>query len=287
MHPRVDSNAFGPIPSGPGFSQQASTPSGSLRGDACVAKDPARMLADAAEETSRELADKVGQKSLGARQVKAGKRPMTLSIEKCQEYLEKARSLDDKARQEQFTRQCLQTGARQAHEQAGRQAPGNPTEQYALLEMTRLEGKARNAPPDVMARIEAALENLADTYGKEIETRLNTIDAAVSYGETAKEISTFQASFDVLAARRMSVAGTLDLVVRQLAGDRTGSKLESGFDALIAATGRQLAICCSAPEKEHLQAVNTTLNDLKVMNTVKAGCEELLVRTFESAARGA
>ncbi len=280
---RIDSNAFGAMAASTGANPQASTTSGSLKGDPCLVKDPARMLVDAAEELGRELSDKVGDKAHGARQVKAARRPMPVSIEKCQQYLEKAKSLDDQARLQKFADQLLRTGGLRAHEQAGRQAPGNSAEQFTLLTFARKQGEDGKWPAETRAWIDAALENLWDTAGPEIEARLATIDAAAAYGDTAREVQTFQANYDLLASKRYNFSDTLKLVMSQLGG-KDGSKMESAFNALIAATGQQMPTCSQPQQADHLMEVASTLFELKAMNTVKAGCGELLARTLESEA---
>ncbi len=285
MHPRIDSStAYGPMSAGTGANQQAAT--GSMRGDPCVAKDPASMLVDAAEELGREVSTKVAEKSSSERQVKASRHAVPLSVEKCREYLEKAQALDDKERLQKFADQLLKTGGQRAHEQAGRQAPGNPAEQYTLLAFARQQAADSHWPEPTIARIDAALENLWDTSGQQIATCLQTIDAAASYGETAPEVRAFQASFDLLATRPHGVTETLNLVMRDLAG-KSGAKMELAFESLLSATGMQLAACRSEPEMIRLTATNDTLNDLKVMNTVKACCSELLSRTLEREAGAA
>lgn len=280
---RIDSNAFGAMAAGTGPNPQATTTSGSLKGDPCIAKDPAQTLIDAAEELGRELSDKVGDTAHGARQVKAARKPVPLSVEKCQAYLEKAKSLDDQARLQKFADQLMRTGGHRAHEQAGRQAPGNPTEQFALLTFARKQGEDANWPAETLARIDAAIENLWDTVGPEIEVHLATIDAAASYGSTAPEVRAFQANYDLLATRRHNFAETLKLVMNQLAG-KDGSKMETAFEALLAATGQQMPTCRLDQHAVHLQGVASTLFELKTMNTVRAGCGELLARTLESEA---
>lgn len=267
-----------------GSSQRGATQSGSFKGEPVRVHDNGINLTNASEELSLAMASKVEQKIHAERTIRPGERPRVVTIARITEYLDKARNSTPPQELQTLARRLLQDG--RDPRQVAREHPSfrTPTEQYLLLQYALQLGPAAGATPEALERIEDALSDLEEWFGKVIDVNLATIDQAGKYGDSAQEVRNFQGSVQVVLGKP-SLSQALQEVL-QLAGT-AGGKLEVALSSFMEALGACLAATRSSTDKALLQTLVTDLYHLKSLKTLMEDCRKLLkdLRQRKAAAR--
>lgn len=238
-----------------------------------VAAPGSSVLGDAAEEIALLFGEKAERKRHEDRIVKGATRPMDLTVERINAYLDKAHKQSRAQALAQAARQLLSAGAAGLRE-ALQQLPGfqQPTERYLLLRFTRLTAPQEGAPADMLLRLDQAIADLETLHGESIQANLLTIDHAADYGRSPQEVSTFQNSLQsVLDAPTLGRA--LQEVLR-LAGE-TGQRMDAAMGHLMQALGACLA-GGAVNQPALLQSVLGDLFQLKSLNTLLESCRQLV-----------
>ncbi len=238
-----------------------------------VASPAQSVLGDAAEEIALLFGEKAEHKRHEDRIVKAASRPMDLTIEKINAYLEKAHKQSQAQALADAARRLLEVGAgglRSALLELGRFQ--NPTERYLLLRFARLMGQREGVAAEMLQRLDQALADLETLHGETIHAHLLTIDHAADYAGSAAEVTAFQNSL-VSVLDAPTLARALEEVLR-LSGE-TGQRLDKAMGSLMQALGACLA-GGAVNQPALLHAVLSDLFQLKSLNTLLASCRRLV-----------
>ncbi len=239
-------------------------PPGSIGGIPVTPEDGRSVLAEAAEEVGLHLSARIEQRLHADRATAAARPPRVIRLERINEYFEKSRQTPGRGDLASLVRDLLKGEGVGSFMSSGARGLG-PTERYMLLQYALEVGRSGELSGDLIAQTEDALADLEMHADMLIRADLATIDQAVAYGESARDIAKFQASLHAILGKPDLGQAFQEAVV--LAGGK-GSRLEVAVTQLMEALGACLAACSAASEKVRLETLVGELYHLKCINTL-------------------
>ncbi|MEY4653650.1 MAG: hypothetical protein RI884_2231 [Pseudomonadota bacterium] len=277
MNLRFDTSLPPQSPERPARLYLTPAPDGQLRGTPVRLIEAPSPLGDAAEEVSLHLAEKVQHKTHSDRKIRASSLLQRLSFDQIRLYLEKVGRMEV-ARDLPGRALGLLSEAGQDPDMALQRlgkAIEDHTERYLLLHYARDTAVAQGASPDLIAQLEAALDDLQTRYADTLTTQLATIEHAANFGHDAQGVRHFQHALQAILGKP-----TLSLALREVINisGATGNRLEAAIAALQKALGTCLQISVNSQEKALLQVLVTDLYHLKALKTLFKECKALVYR---------
>lgn len=280
---RTDANALSQLASGDVWSPGATAQTGTLRGQQVQVTDGPSPLGDAAEEVSMLFSEKVETLEHEQREVESGSHILVMEVEDITTYLEAAKAFQDPARLAELAKRMLAAGGEPPRQLAYQQSR-DPSHQYVLLQYAFRQGQSEGASAEVLDRLADAIAEMEDQLGPQIRAGLNSIGSASIWSQDAHGVETFQRTYRDVALGDLPLSQTLRLVLERLGGS-SGTLIEQGLKAMIAALGADLAAVRPSRERIRLKTLRSDLYELTVINTVFEGCKTLEKRLQQRQGR--
>ena len=272
---RIDGAQQAPTGFGPGMDAGTTSGSsagmrGSLNQQQVVVDSGSSVLADAAEEISLHQSEKAETKHMAERKKELARPAAMMKAEAIENYIDAAEGEGGAEKLAALARRMLSGEGDPAR--LARQSSGNPTSQYLALQYALGQGEREGASPDVLDRLQEALEDLEMSHGPRIRADINTIGAAAEGGAAPAEVARFQQTYTDVVLGKPTLNQTLALAL-----ERFGEQdLATGLQRLTRALGQDLAAERPSAEPTRLQSLVQDLYHLGVATTVLEGCRVLL-----------
>ncbi|MGE0329460.1 MAG: TyeA family type III secretion system gatekeeper subunit [Ramlibacter sp.] len=251
---------------------------GSLAGEQVRISTAASILSEEnREELGMHLADKIQGKTIKDRQVSGTRGVRRMQIEQIQAYLEATRRFPDpKALADLVRRMQTQAHPSDVAERASR----SPAQQFALLQLALEDARTRGLGPDVLDRLQEALEDLDYEHGAAIQAGLNTAQVAADFAPDAEGVENFQQAYTDIVLGEKNFAQTLLTVLKRLPAAR-GDDFRNGLQALLLALGADLSAASPSRDVVRLQALVQDVYRLEVAGSVLDNCTRLSERVAQ------
>lgn len=259
---RIDGNIPRPGPDGAGNLAGNTASRGLYRGEQAVLKNDGPNLTDAAEEMSLHFSEKVERQAADEHEIEAELPLQIMRAEQIRDYLDSAQSFRDPSVLVNLAKRMIDAQAGPL--QLARQATDDPTEQFLLLQFALQQGEAQGAPAERLAALREAVATLEFEAGPQVYAGLNSIDAAVQFGNSPDTIRGFQNTYREVVLAAANLAQALDVILGRF-GEQD---FERGLTSLLKALGADLAAARPSIAPERLQTLLQDIYQLEVVNTL-------------------
>jgi type III secretion protein W len=245
---------------------------GTFRGESVRTLDMQSTLADAAEEITLVVAEKIEDKELSDRKLEADHPSHEMSSEEIDAFLDDSHAGDDPGVLAQFAARLL--SGRESPKNVAREFSGDVTQQFVLMQHALQQGRAGGAGAEILELLQEASAELQMEHGAAIRAGLNTAQAAGQHASNRAGVERFQGAYRDIALGEASLSGVLKVLLERL-DSHDGAAFAKGLDATIRALGDDLSAQRPSAEPSRLQALVSDLYHLEVTATVVDHCNEL------------